>query len=295
VFRSKHQSRWSIACFCLAVVAQPLTACEARAQPALTPNAKTTPAAVTAVAADEATPHPAPTHAYSRSIVFDLALDPRVSNEFVPAGTGARVSGEIRGAFEYHLLGYRFIEIESHDWSYDHDANTAGISNGTPCSAATIVAQDPGCVAAVGNARTGTYINAASFRERQTAINTGVIGVRHAYLAFSNLTRTNSYGYPRLSSAPGVGLEVLPGFARAATISGSVFYYSDVHGAFGTPAGQLDLSYKLLTYQINAAITKPGQPIFLEIGFIGDHFIPKAFAPAGQIHQALHLGFGVHI
>ncbi len=234
------------------IIGMLVAATGARAEPVPQPTATATPAAQ---------------QSYTRYIALDLAFAPSVSNALVPANTSARVTGQVRGVLEYHLLGNRFVQLETHDWTYAHPTSAVGIDNAT---------------------------DARFFNERQTTLDTGIIGTQRTFFALSNVLRTNSYGAPKLGGVLGFGIESLPNFDRPATLSGSVFYYSDVHGTLATANGPLDQSYKLFTYQADAALTRPGRPLFLEIGIIGDHYIPKAFAPVGMSHRAAQLGIGYH-
>ncbi len=202
-----------------------------------------------------ATPRPA--QSYARYLAADLAF---AAKPRTPSGT-SRVSGQLRAAVEYKFFGRNFAELETHDWNFS---------------------QTSGAIATRGY-------------ERQSALNTSVVGAGHVYLATSSLLRTNASGAPRLASPFGFGLEALPAFERVASISGSVFYYPDVNGKLATAGGPLRVSYKLLTYQLNATLAPPGMPAFLEIGLLGDHYLPKANAANGTTHRAFHLGIGAHV
>jgi hypothetical protein len=214
-------------------------------------------ASPTPAAAATATPAPRPTLAYTRYLAADLALGPKITNGFAPGASGPRVSGDLRAALEYRFRGRNFIELDTHDWSY---------------------------------ARAGDHAY-----ERQSTLNSSVVGIGHVFLATSSLLRTNSYGAPRLGSTFGFGVEALPNFERRASLSGSLYYYPDVNGKAATANGPLRIAYKLVTYQLNATLTQPGRPLFLEIGAIGDHYSVKASAPGAQTHRAAHLGIGAHV
>jgi hypothetical protein len=251
------------------------------------PNPRATPAPVPTGRPATNAPH----HRYVRFVSVGLNLAPKVDNEFDPGDTG-KTTQTIRGAAEFGLTLFgkrtrRFIEIEYQRFEYPHLASGSYPPGTAACPA-------PGCVSVIGGSGS-VYVNPSELTETDIAIHSGIVGIGHTYLATSFLTHGNDYGYPNLQSSFGIGLEHLPDVSRPFTFYADGYYYPEVHGDFVSASGAgLELRYKVLTYEAGLVATIPRSPLFVELGYLGNHSIEKQNAPASATHTTLTLGFGGH-
>ncbi len=261
---------------CLALTA---TARAQNAQPVPAPSTGPTPLPGTASpepvpGAPTPVPSPSPNF-YDRFAAVDLIPAGRTYNALDP-GLTAPWTQSVRGALEFHFIkGKSYAEIEYRRWIVKHPA---------------------GDVTPPGNQPT-FYLPTSQFVEQDVIINQSVIGLGRSinYLATSALIHSNNYGYPTTSASFGIGLERLPDMRKKADIFGYWFYYPEVHGKYAETGGQIiELSYKVTMYRVGADILLPKTPLFLEIGYIGDHYIAKVNAPTGATHSAGTFGIGAH-
>ncbi len=143
-----------------------------------------------------------------------------------------------------------------------------------------------------------TYVPA--FTAKDTDVD-GRLGLKIAdpriYIGVGYMYRTTNYGYPRQNGV-GFGLEKLPDLDHTFSLYGSAYYYPSVKGTCGTdvcPTGPYDLQYRILKYQIGAAINF-GKPagVFLDFGYLGDQGRNKQNAPVDFNHNGPYVGLGIH-
>jgi len=114
------------------------------------------------------------------------------------------------------------------------------------------------------------------------------LSVAHLYLVGSYAQRLNNYGYPNLQGY-GFGLEKLPSFNhRVVSFYGSFLYYPSFE------SGNY-LQYGMYKYQAGLEFHAPIEPLFIDIGYMGDYAYAKTNAPTGFQDSGLYAGLGLKL
>ena len=206
-------------------------------------------------------------------VTGDYLIHPRVYDEFTP-GTGGKASYRIRGGSEFNIGNVQgLLEGESRTFTARHES---------------------GLVTTIGKNGT-TFVPAFDVQENQLA---GRLGIKllepRIYLGLAYLTKSNNAGYPSASGL-GLGLEKLPDKEGPLSVYFSTYFYPNLTGAYHAPGpnpGSLGISYRVLTYEIGAAIKPSGSPIFLNVGLLGDRTIARNSSPLSQTRIAPYAGIG---
>jgi hypothetical protein len=109
------------------------------------------------------------------------------------------------------------------------------------------------------------------------------------FLVASYAQRLNNYGYPNLQGY-GFGIEKLPDFSnKNVSFFGSYLWYPQ----FGASQS---LQYGFYKYQagIEAHSNNPHNPLFAEVGYMGDYGYNKLNAPANISDHGIFAGLGLH-
>jgi hypothetical protein len=61
-----------------------------------------------------------------------------------------------------------------------------------------------------------------------------------------------------------------------------------------TAGGPQKLRYIYTKYQAGITISPPALPIFVDVGFLGDHSVEKENAPGDRRESSGYAGLGVH-
>jgi hypothetical protein len=117
------------------------------------------------------------------------------------------------------------------------------------------------------------------------------VGLQHprVFLVASYAERLNNYGYPNLQGY-GFGVEKLPDFNdKTVSFFGSYLWYPQ----FG--AGRY-LQYGFYKYQVGveAHSNNPHNPLFVEVGYMGDYGYNKLRAPTNISDHGIFAGVGLH-
>jgi hypothetical protein len=266
--------------------------------------------ATTPTATPSATPRPAPPAAPSPTedltptpvegepaqffIVGDALFSPKLYDEFVPGSKG-----------DTSLAGRAGVTVPANDLSILAEATVAqfrgphggarGFDTRAGCGGVFQPrAGDPSCVSVLGPASGSAYV--APFTVVDTDIDgragIGISSLKiYAIASFERLS--GNYGYPALQGA-GAGIEKLPDFQQIAGVYGSYVYYPQIGGTYATPFGPQRLRYIYSKYQAGITISPPALPVFLDVGFIGNHSVEKENAPGDRRESSAYAGLGVH-
>ncbi len=237
----------------------------ATAAPAPTPEATVPP-----------TPTPAPKAApvQEHFIAGDYIFSPKVYDEFSPGNTG-KSSYAVRGAAEFSALNLPWmLEGSFTTFGYPHNAGNVTVIGG---GGSTLVP--------AFNVRTSDFDGRFALKVADPRI----------YVGVGYLSRQNNAGYPNLK-AFGFGAEKLPDLDQQLSFFGSYWYYPNVKGTCGTsvcPTGPYTLAYNVSKYQVGIALTMPSQPVFLELGLVGESAANKTNAPGGFTANGPFVGLGI--
>jgi hypothetical protein len=211
---------------------------------------------------------------YVRLIEVDLLPGERVANAAVPHLTGS-VTNRLRATVEYRFLGRNFIEFAYRRWDDRHPDGfiTEPLGLGRP------------------------LVPSARFSDQDVLINSSIVGREHTYLATSTFIHSGTGADPNVHGEFGAGIERLPDPTKNASLFGSYFYYPEVTGTIGVPAGVPGgrLRYKVENYDLGGTLAIPHEPLFLAAGFAGNHYLRKQNAVLGETHATAVLGLGVHL
>jgi hypothetical protein len=226
------------------------------------------------------TPTAMPTPYRDVFIAGDYISSPKVYNEFSPGNTGNNnhdgFSYQLRGAAEFTAFSLpMMVELSNTEINYPHT---------------------DGSVTTIGG--NGSYFLPAQTMRDYTV--EGRLGLRVAnpriYIGVGYMYLNNNAGYPRLSNV-GFGLEKLPDLDQPFSLYGSAYYYSNVKGTCPVstcPDGPFVLSYNVLKYQFGLNVTfGQNTPLFLDLGFLGDHGANKSNAPSPYSHNGPYIGLGL--
>jgi hypothetical protein len=238
------------------------------------------------------TPKPKATPGLQAFVVGDALPNPQVYNAFSPGNIGGTSIGA-RAGLTVPIYGLAIMaEGDYQQYRYPHYGNSFG-GQGSSCA---FFAGDQGCVTTIGN--TGqTFV--PSFNAMNTSLDGRVgigINVAKLYVVGSYETFWQNTGYPKLSGA-GAGLEKLPDFNQFVSLYGSFLYYPQISGNFTDPGTGFGykLQYVYYKYRAGLAITPAKNiPVFLDLGYVGDHGIPKAYAPSVFTDHGIYGGIGIH-
>jgi hypothetical protein len=236
-----------------------------------------------APAGADTTPAPAPTASgsptpasekYVRFVEADLLPGERVANAYAPHRTG-RITNRLRAALEYKFFGSNFVEFEYRRWNDVHPA-------GVVTQPLTL---------------TEAFVPAARYTEQDVLINNSIVGRGHTYLATSTLIHSSNDGDPNLHADFGFGVERLPDPTKTASLFLSYFYYPEVTGKIGVPAGvpAHNLRYKVENYNVGGTLAVPNTPVFVTAGIVADHYLRKQNAASDATHFSTQLGIGAHL
>jgi hypothetical protein len=230
-------------------------------------------------------------------IAADDLFDPKVYNEFSPGnkGNAGSLAGRVGLMFPINNVGF-LAEATVAIFRYPHNA-APGFDPSLPCGVAGQPnAGDPSCVSVLGPASGSAYVPA--FEARDTDVD-GRLGVRVAkpdvYLVAAYETRYENFGYPRLAGLGG-GLEKTSDFSKTVDLYGSILYFPQITGNYDDIFGAGEqLIYAYLKYQAGLTLSSSRFPLFLDLGFLGNHSIMRRNAPANQSESAFYAGLGIHL
>lgn len=200
-----------------------------------------------------------------------------VCNEFTPSSCTVATryrSKVLRAAAELPLGNLTgMVKLDYRTYGYRHET---GFVNG------------------IGHAGFAT-VGAFDARDDDADVRAGVRVLEpRLYLAVSYLRRTNNYGYPRLNGL-GFGLEKFPDVDQTFSVYGGAYYYPRVRGSFASFTGeQGTLAYHELRYDAGVTL-KPSDksPVFIDLGYIGDHARNAENAPSNEIRSGPFAGIGL--
>jgi hypothetical protein len=92
----------------------------------------------------------------------------------------------------------------------------------------------------------------------------------------------------------GAGIEKVPDFHQIVDLYGSYVYYPQISGTYGTDFGPQKLRYIYTKYQGGITISPPALPVFLDVGFTGNHSVEKENAPGNRRETSAYAGLGLH-
>jgi len=229
---------------------------------------------------------------YEAFIIGDYLISPRTYNEWDPGNHG-KGTLTARLAVEFPLLGIPWmLEGDYRDFQYPH-ASFAGTG------ACPSPIGDPGCVNQPGGGQ--AYVPGYEARDQNVELRAGIrIFEPRIYIGFGYLFRSTNYsalGGVGQQHGPGFGLEKLPDLDRAFSIYGSAYYYPEVTTAHNQTLsnGTTDvIRYKVLTYELGGKVDIGKTPLYLDLGFLGDHGYNKQNAPGDFTHSGPYIGLGIH-
>ena len=253
-------------------------------------------------------------------------FDPQVYNELASANGGGG-SYLAKAAIEFPLFGPTWmLKADYRHWQYAHNSNIGGegCTVGTP-GCGTVVGSDPnyqygpcptpgdaGCVTVVGYQNTMAYNGLGQAYVPLFTAQQSDIDVRFAlkiadpriYIGVGGYFNNYRYlGYPRIDGA-GFGIDKLPDFQGVVTWYGSAWYYPSVSGNYTYPnsiylgplsGSTIPLSYTVLKYDGGITFNfgkKEG--VYINLGYQGEKFNPKANAPSQSTLSAPYAGIGFH-
>jgi hypothetical protein len=300
----------------------------ATAAPSPTPTLPPTPSPAPPpfTPAPTATPAPTPTPYHDEAFVAgDYAFSPKVYNEVAPGQTG-RNSFNIKGGFEFPLLGPTWmLEGDYRHVEYIHPANGAGeacAAGSSGCN--TVVGSDPnyefgvcpapdaGCVTVPGYATTSAYNGLTQayvpgFYAKEDDLDAKFaikVADPRVYVGVGGFFKKYNYlGYPTLSGV-GAGLEKLPDVDKQFSLYGSAWYYPTVSGKYTYPTSvflgdlsgsSVNLQYSVLKYEVGATVGLGKSPLYVDFGYAGEHFRGLSNAPADTQVTAPFAGFGLRL
>jgi hypothetical protein len=268
--------------------APPTSEAPATAPPA--PRATPAPPARPSTPAPTASPQPVKTKSpYEKFIVGDYIFSPKIYNNISP-GNG-QGSYKVNVAVEFPLFNMPWmLEGEYRQWQYPHQANGTGV-----CPSG-----DQSCVTAIGN-QGQVYVPAFSARDNDFDGRFGLkISDPRIYIGIGYLFRNSNYeggAFETQQHGVGVGLEKLPDLDEPFSLYGSVYFFPYVatnslqylgNGVLGV------VQYEILRYSIGGTFDFGNSPLYLDVGFAGDHVTAKQNAPVGQTHTGPYAGLGLH-
>lgn len=276
------------------VVVRYVTAPSPTPAPATPPPA--TPAPVP-TAVPTAPPTPTPTQAAKPQffIAGDALFDPKMYNEFNPGNKGD-ISFAGRAGATIPIDNVSFLVEGTYAEFRGPHSGASGFDPALPCGVAgQPPSGDPSCVAVLGPASGLAYVPPFTIQDTDLDGRVGVgIANPQIYIVGSYDTKYGNYGYPRLTGF-GFGLEKAPNFSQLIDVYGSALYYPSLEGnyidIFGT-AQQLE--YRYLKYQAGLTISPQSVPIFIDLGFLGNHAGAKQNAPASTNESGFYAGLGLH-
>ncbi len=224
---------------------------------------------------------PPPARYHDLYVAGDYIVDPKVYNEFSPGNQGTD-SYAVRGAWEFTTWNIPWmVEGDWRSYGYPHD-----------CASST----DPECyvnnIGGVGQ----TFVPA--FNARQSDVDAR-LGIRVAdpriYIGVGYLWTGNNYGYPSMRGW-GFGAEKLPDLDHALSVYGSFWYYPTVEGTFNYLSVPYELNYHVFKYDIGLDYVIGNSPIFIQIGWLGDHGDAATFIdPSGYDIDGPYAGIGIKL
>jgi hypothetical protein len=243
------------------------------------------------------TPTPVPKPYFVRYAAGDYIISPRVYNAFVPGANSNNSTGgfsfRLHGAAEFPLGNFPFmVAIDYRQINWQHQCG------GNNC-----------LVTAIGGLFQ-TQVQPFNGRDFDFDARLGIrILNPHIFLAGAYMSRGNNYGYPTQDGA-GVGLEALPNLEHAFTVYGSAYYFFSVGGNILTTSGVVNsqfpngsctvaapcnyrVAYDILKFDIGVAYSFPGQPFFVEAGFLGSRGWNMDAAPIGFSESGPYAGIGL--
>jgi hypothetical protein len=269
-----------------------------------------------------ATPAPTP-RANEAFVAADYDISPKVWNELSP-GNSANSAYHVKAAIELPVLSGIMLAGDYQTLSYIHNSNfgSAGCTPGSlGCNTVNghdvnyqsglCPSPDPGCVTVVGfqqvqafNGLGQAYVPAFKATESNFDARLGFkIADPRIYVGIAGFFKHYNYlGYPNTSGF-GVGAEKLPDLDQPFSVYASGYYYPNVQGNYTYPtsvflgplSGQtIKLGYATLTYQGGVTIDLGKTPIFLDLGYEGEHSTGRQNAPANNTITAPFAGLGLH-
>ena len=240
-----------------------------------------------------ATPAPSPApgkvkNAFEKFVVGDYIFSPRAYNELSPGNTG-KDSFRAVLAVEFPLFNL--------PWMLEGDFRSfrTNVGGGVGCPS-----NSSGCATAIGQQG---RVTVPSFQARNDDFD-GRFGLKVAdpriYIGIGYLFRNTNYeggAFPTQQHGLGFGVEKLADLDEPFSIYGSLYYYPIVttnsaqdlgNGSFG------EVQYRVLKYAVGGTFDFGNSPIYLDLGFLGEHTTVKQNAPADEQYSGPYAGLGIH-
>jgi hypothetical protein len=262
--------------------------------PTDTPSPEPTPVP-TVMPSPTPSPTPVPGEKVESFVALDALFDPKVFNEFSPGNTGGtNLAGRVGLMFPVNNVGF-LAEATVAIFRYPH-TGAVGFDPSLPCGVSGQPnSGDPSCVSVLGPKSGSAYVS--PFEASDIDID-GRVGARiasHVYLVGSYETRYQNVGYPRVTGFGG-GLEKTANFSQVVDIYGSILYYPVLSGNYIDIFGhEQQLQYSDLKYQAGLALSPSNLPLFLDLGFLGNHLNVRRNAPSNTSESAFYAGLGIHL
>jgi hypothetical protein len=250
----------------------------------------TYPPSTPAIPSPSPSPSPAPKvkAAFERFVVGDYIFAPKTYNELSPGNTG-KESFRLAFATEFPLFNL--------PWMLEGDFRSfrTNVGGGAGCPA-----NDSSCATAIG---AQGRVTLPSFQARNDDFD-GRFGLKIAdpriYIGVGFLFRNTNYeggAFPTQQHGFGVGIEKLPDLDEPFSIYGSIYYYPVVttndeqflgNASFGS------VQYRVLKYAIGGTFDFGQSPIYVDLGYLGEHSTVKENAPSNELYAGPYAGLGIH-
>jgi hypothetical protein len=266
-------------------VSAPVPSPPPEAPPPAPPTATPVPAA-TPLPVASAPPAPRVKEAF---VVGDYIFSPKIYDEVSPGNKGYD-SFRLAGAVEFELFNLPWmLEGDFRSFRNDH----AGGSGVCPSG-------DQSCVTGIGSQG---QVYAPAFQARNDDFD-GRFGLKIAdprvYIGVGFLVRNTNYEggvLPTQEHGFGFGVDKLPDLDEPFSLYGSIFYFPIVTtnasqdlggGSFG------EVKYRVIRYAVGATYDFGDSPIYLDLGYLGEHASALENAPVAQQFSGPYAGFGIH-
>ncbi len=247
--------------------------------------------------APTATPTPTPTAAppIEFFIAGDALFSPKIYDEFSPGNKGnTSLAGRLGVTVPISNLSI-LAEGTFAQWRGPHNG-ASGFDTGLPCGTFDQPpAGDQSCVTVIGPLSGSAYVQPFTLVDTDVDGRIGVgIANPKIYIVGSYERLSSNYGYPVLQGVGG-GIEKVSNFDQFIDVYGSALYYPSLSGKYNPFGGYgTTLAYRYLKYQAGLTISPGHFPIFLDVGYMGNHATAKTNAPGGRGENSIYAGLGLH-